>query len=217
MATGFILAYSYNTTKDRGDVSVNTQYFEKEDSYRYELIEQQERNKELLEEANALQKKIRNYEKSFASSEAEYKELVKQAEDLRLLIGDIAGTGSGIRITLKDGDYDPMSINPNDYIVHESHIFKVLNELKISGAQAITINGQRLLANSYIKCNGPVITIDGKQFPAPFIIEAVGKPQVLTQALKLVGGVMDQLLNDNIVVTLEEVQKLQMPSINEEG
>ena len=77
-----------------------------------------------------------------SNSEAEYKELVKQAEDLRLLIGDIAGTGSGIRITLKDGDYDPMSINPNDYIVHESHIFKIVNELKISGAEAIAINGR---------------------------------------------------------------------------
>ena len=77
-------------------------------------------------------------------------------------------------MTLKDADYDPIEQNPNDYIVHESHIFRVVNELRISGAQGIAINGQRITSNSYIKCTGPVITIDGRTFPAPFVIEAIG-------------------------------------------
>ena len=63
-----------------------------------------------------------------------------------------------LKLRYDDGEYDPSVANPNDYIVHESHIFKVINELKISGAEAIAINGQRLKANSYISCNGPVIT-----------------------------------------------------------
>lgn len=216
ITTGFILSYSYNLSKDRKSSTMDSQYFAHEDSYREDLIEQQERNKELLEEANAIQDKIRQYEKSFTASEEQYDSLVEQAEDLRLLLGDINGVGKGIRVTLKDGDYDPTLLNPNDYIVHESHIFKVLNELKISGAEAIAINGQRLLANSYIKCNGPVITVDGNQYPAPFVIEAIGNPDILVPAFKLAGGVMDQLLNDNIVVTLEEEQKLSMPSLKAE-
>ncbi len=125
--------------------------------------------------------------------------------------------GKGIRITLQDGDYDPKSLNPNDYIVHESHVFKLLNELKISGAQAIAINGQRVMANSYIRCNGPVITIDGTQHPAPFVIEAVGDSDTLIASLNLNGGVVDQLLNDYIVVSLEEHQKLTMPRVKVES
>lgn len=216
ITTGFILGYSYNLSRDRHPNSINSQYLAQEDFYREELIAQQERNKELLDEATVLQEKIRRYEKLYSASEEQYNSLVKQAEDLRLLLGDIEGVGKGVRVTLKDGDYDPTSLNPNDYIVHESHIFQVLNELKISGAQAVTINGQRLKANSYIKCNGPVITIDGQQYPAPFVIEATGNPKVLIPALKIVGGVMDQLINDNIVVTLAEEQQLKMPSVKAE-
>jgi len=215
---GFIIGYSYNQAKDnRNAGSIDSELFEQEDSYREELITQQERNKVLAEEANSLQEKIRKYEKSFVADEKANKKLVEEAEDLRLLIGDLPAEGKGIRIILQDGDYDPKSANPNDYIVHESHVFKLLNELKISGAQAIAINGQRVLANSYIRCNGPVITIDGKQHPAPFIIEAVGDSQTLVSSLNLNGGVVDQLLNDNIVVSLEENQKLSMPKVKVES
>lgn len=218
ITTGFIIGYSYNQAKDnRQTSSIKSELFEQEDTYREELIEQQERNKELTEEANKLQEKIRNYEKDFALNEKESKQLVQEAEDLRLLLGDLSSEGKGIRITLQDGDYDPKSVNPNDYIVHESHVFKLLNELKISGAQAIAINGQRVMANSYIRCNGPVITIDGKQHPAPFVIEAIGDSTTLRASLNLSGGVVDQLLNDNIVVSLEENQKLTMPNVKVES
>jgi len=218
VTTGFIIGYSYNQAKDNREAgTINSELFEQEDSYREELITQQERNKELTEELNSLQEQIRKYEKSFASDEKDYKKLVEQAEDLRLLLGELKSDGKGIRITLQDGDYDPKSLNPNDYIVHESHVFKLLNELKISGAQAIAINGQRVMANSYIRCNGPVITIDGTQHPAPFVIEAVGDSDTLMASLNLNGGVVDQLLNGNIVVSLEEHQKLTMPRVKVES
>ncbi|MEL3960436.1 DUF881 domain-containing protein [Lysinibacillus endophyticus] len=214
ISTGFMIGYSYNLAKD--EVKMNSNYLEQEESYREELISQQERNKELTEELIALQTKRREYEKDFAENEEEYEHLLKEAENLRLLLGEIPAHGEGIRVTLKDGEYNPNSTNPNEYIVHESHVFNVINELKVSGAEAISINGQRLKSNSYIRCNGPVITIDGKQYPAPFIIEAVGDQETLISALKITGGVFDQLLNDRIVVTIEENDYIQMPSINDE-
>ena len=218
ITTGFIIGYSYNQAKDdKMSSSLNSQLFAQEDSYREELIDQQERNRELSQVSSRLQDEIREYEKKFASNENEYEQLVEEAEDLRLLLGDVTGEGRGIRVTLQDGEYDPTSVNPNDYIVHESHVFKVLNELKISGAQAIAINGQRLMANSFIQCNGPVITIDGKHHPAPFVIEAVGDSATLSASLNLKGGVMNQLLNENIVVTLEENQQLVMSKVKVES
>ncbi|KOY82587.1 DUF881 domain-containing protein [Lysinibacillus macroides] len=218
ITTGFIIGYSYNQAQDKREAgTIDSELFEQEESYREELIAQQERNKELSEELNSLQEQIRKYEKSFAADEKAYQKLVEQAEDLRLLLGELKGEGKGVRITLQDGDYDPKSFNPNDYIVHESHIFKLLNELKISGAQAIAINGQRVMATSYIRCNGPVITIDGTQHPAPFVIEAIGDAKTLLASLNLNGGVVDQLLNDNIVVSLEESQKLTMPKVKVES
>lgn len=192
-------------------------YYQKENTYRQELIEQQERNKELTDEVNSVEKKIRAYEKEFASNEEQYEQYIEEAERLRLLLGTTPGEGEGIKLTLEDGEYDAASTNPNDYIVHDSHIFKVINELKIAGAEAIAINGQRLKTNSYISCNGPVITVDDKQHPAPFVIEAVGKQSVLIASLELAGGVFDQLLNERVIVTLEKSDRIQMPSVNEEN
>lgn len=214
ITTGFIIGYSYNLTKD--EKKINNTYLQQEESYREELIDQKERNKELMDELNHLQEQIRKYEKNFASNEEESQKLVEEANKLRLVLGEIPSQGQGIKVTLKDGEYDTKTTNPNEYIVHESHIFMVINELKISGAEAISINGQRLKTNSYISCNGPVITIDGKQYPAPFVIEAIGDADSLISSLKLVGGVFDKLLNDRIVVTIEKSEQIQMSSVNAE-
>lgn len=211
--TGFIIGYSYNLSKDNRQITSSpTLYTQQQDAYREELIEQQERNKELAEELDEILETIRKYEKEYTTNEERYDELVEKAERLRILMGELPVTGKGISVTLRDDDYTGVT-NPNDYIVHESHVFNVINELKISGAEAIAINGQRLKTNSYISCNGPVITIDGNQYPAPFVIEAVGDQNGLIGALEIGGGVFDQLLNDNIVVTVEKKEQIVMPSI----
>ncbi len=211
--TGFIIGFSYNLSKDdRKTGSVSSIYVQQGEVYREELIEQQERNKELAEELDTLHETIRNYEKEFATTEEHYELLVEEAEQLRILLGELPAVGKGIAVTLRDNEYNGVG-NPNHYIVHESHIFTVINELKISGAEAIAINGQRLKTNSYISCNGPVITIDGNQYPAPFVIEAVGDQASLMAALEMAGGVVDQLLSDNVVITLEKKEQILMPSI----
>ena len=215
LVLGFILAFSYSISSENTEELVSSQFNEQE-KYKEELILQKERNKELTEEMNDKQQAIRDIEQSLVDSEGNIEGLVNEAEMLRLLIGDITSQGKGIAVSLEDGAYDPSQENPNDYIVHESHVFKVINELKISGAEAISINGQRLHANSFIRCTGPVITVDGNIFPAPFTIEAVGDPSVLLASVNLGGGIVDQLTSDNIVVTVEEKSKIMMPALRDE-
>lgn len=215
---GFILAFSYRTFgKDAKQERISSSALVAEEAYREELIEQQERNRELSDEIGVKQEEIQAYEHSFLTQEEDHAHLVEEAQDLRLLLGVVPAKGQGIRVTLMDAEYDPIEQNPNDYIVHESHVFKVMNELKISGAQGIAINGQRIKKNSYIKCTGPVITIDGKNFPAPFVIEAIGEMETLHESLHIKGGVIDRLILDNIVVTTEQVKNLQLSALGEES
>lgn len=218
LVLGFMLAFSYRTIGSKQQVldSEQTNLFQQEEQYRADLINQQERNKELTNELLEKQKKVHSFEQEFSEKEKNHAVLVEKARDLRLLLGDTPSKGAGVKVTLEDADYDPSIQNPNDYIVHESHVLRVINELKIAGAQGMTINGQRINSNSYIKCTGPVIMVDGRTFPAPFIIEAVGDPKVLSPALHLKGSVIDGLLRDNIVVTLEEMKEVQLPAIRDE-
>lgn len=218
LVLGFILAFSYRTLGSNQEAdALESSVFLKEEAYREELISQQERNKELTDEIAAKQEEIREFERSFSTREEDHAILVDKARDLRLLLGAIPAVGQGVIVTLKDADYDPIEQNPNDYIVHESHVLRVVNELRISGAQGIAINGQRITANSYIKCTGPVITIDGRTFPAPFVIEAIGDMDVLTSSLYLKGGVIDGLIRDNIVVTTEQSKEIRLSALRDES
>ena len=212
IVTGFIVGYSYNLAKDNRQENNSNLSYQSSNTYQEELIDQQERNKQLQDELAALESQIREYEQQFSNADVTYDEQLKEANQIRLLLGDLESHGEGIRIQLNDGNYDGVS-NPNNYVVHESHIFSLLQELKIAGAEAIAINGQRLKPNSYISCNGPVITVDGQQYPAPFVVEAVGNPNTLLTALEIPGGMVDQLLMDNVVVELSEDDDISMLAV----
>lgn len=219
LVLGFIMAYSFSLSQAEKKQSGYTggAFFEQEERFRGQLIDQQERNKDLRAELEEKQAAVQKYEQSFSDGPDRFSDYADEAESLRRYVGALPVEGDGLKVTLQDGEYDGNSENPNDYIVHESHVFQVINELYISGAQAISVNGQRIDGNSYIVCTGPVITVDGVQYPAPFTIEAIGKSDVLESSIKLSGGVMDQLLNDNIIVTLDMGQKISMPAMLSES
>ncbi|MFK4998043.1 DUF881 domain-containing protein [Bacillus sp. N9] len=138
--------------------------------------------------------------------------MAEEAEKYRMFLGKIKVQGPGIVITLEDGEFKSEG-NVNDYLVHEQHVFAVINELFISGAQAIAVNGQRIKHDSYIVCMGPVITVDGNPYPAPFKITALGDADVMASAVTLNGGVRDQLVNDNITFTLEKKKQMVIEPI----
>jgi len=214
---GFLLSFSYSLTKDQ--FLQNEQppisperYGAQEEKLRKELIMIQEANINLGSELDEKQTIVREYEENLAKEE-DLTSLASQAEELRLILGKVPVKGPGVTITLEDGQYDPSIININDYLVHEHHVFSVIYELYVAGAEAVSINGQRIQHNSYIVCNGPVITIDGVQYPAPFTIAAIGVPDTLGAALIIPGGVRDQLVNDQINFTLEENSSIAMESV----
>ncbi|WP_203332544.1 DUF881 domain-containing protein [Planococcus beigongshangi] len=219
LVLGFILSYSYSNSllAEPSEENFLSSDFEKEERYREELIEQLERNKTLREEMQVKQEELQNYESSFSDGAEAVSDMATEAEKLRRYVGLMPVEGTGLKIVLEDGEYNGQSANPNNYIVHESHVFQVIHELYISGAEAIAVNGQRIHANSTIICTGPVIEVDGVQYPAPFTIEAIGKPDVLSASFELSGGVLDQLVNDNIVVTMDEGLAIQMPALLSES
>ncbi len=213
LVLGFIMAFSYHLTQletQQAKPDMTDSQYKETLSLRNELIAQEETNRKLQKELNQKQAKVQKNEKELAKEAADFNSLAKDAEKYRMFLGKVKVKGKGVKITLADGAYDPNQDNVNNYLVHEHHVFKVVNELYISGASAVSINGQRLTSRSYIVCNGPVITVDGVPHPAPFVISAIGDPDVLASSINLSGGVKDQLVNDNIVFALEKVNEIVM-------
>ncbi|MCA1029981.1 DUF881 domain-containing protein [Bacillus timonensis] len=217
LVLGFIVTFSYQFTKEEAaQGKVTDRQWKKEFDIRNQLIKQNEKNRELQQELLAKQEKVQKIEEDLANKEQEqiYFNLVEDVEKYRMFIGEIKVKGPGVAVTLQDASYVPTDVaDANNYIVHESHLFKVITELYISGAQAVSVNGKRLTHNSYLFCNGPVVTIDGDQYPAPFVIEAIGDPDVLMPALYIKNGVNDQLVQDNIEVKIEKKVEIVMDPI----
>jgi uncharacterized protein YlxW (UPF0749 family) len=211
-----MIAFSYHFTQlenqsEKQEMSDNQ--YEKTLTLRNQLIAQEETNRKLQKELNQKQEKVLKNEKELAKEAQVFQNLAEDAEKYRMFLGKVKVKGKGVKVTLSDGAYDPNEDNVNNYLVHEQHVFKVVNELYISGATAVAINGQRLTSQSYIVCNGPVITVDGVPHPAPFIISAIGEQDVLFSSLNLSGGVKDQLVNDNLIFTLEKENEMVLNPI----
>ncbi|WP_322619383.1 DUF881 domain-containing protein [Bacillus fonticola] len=212
---GFIIAFSYERATETTPVPEQTgREWERTYALRNQVVTEEERTRELQQQLREKQQEIRSIEKDLAEDQELFFNLVEDAEKYRMYLGLVDVKGPGVTVTLADSEYDPEDDgNVNDYIVHEGHVFQVINELYTSGATAVSINGQRISQNSYIVCDGPVITVDGVQYPAPFEISAIGDAEVLTAALNLTGGVKDQLVNDNVQFTLQTYDELQMDAI----
>ncbi len=217
--TGFIISLSYQFANQTPNSHViSERQWKKEDELRNQVLFEQSINRSLAEELREIQTKISKIEEEMAFQEKTYFNLVEDLDKLRMVTGAVGVKGSGIEVTLTDAAYVPDGENPNFYIVHESHIQKVVHELLVTQAEAIAINGQRISNRSYIQCVGPVIRIDGITSFAPFVITAIGDADKLHDSLNLPGGVKEQLLFDQIEVKIEKKDLLQMePYLSDRG
>ena len=147
--------------------------------------------------------------KSVNGSDPELQKLYKMA-------GFTAETGPGIMITLVDNknqkDKNDSHADPNSGKLQADDILKLVNELKAAGAQALSINDQRLILTSEIITAGPTILVNQTRLTQPVVIKALGNPDLLMSALKIRGGILEYLDFFNIKVTLDKQPKLSIPA-----
>ena len=84
--------------------------------------------------------------------------------------------------------------------------------VKAAGAEAISINDQRLIGTSEIRCSGPTITVNGKIFAPPFIIKAIGDTKTLHSSLTMRGGVVESLKYWGIEVKIQDEAHITVPA-----
>jgi uncharacterized protein YlxW (UPF0749 family) len=150
-----------------------------------------------------------------ASESAAIASLNRELERLRLLAGLSAVRGPGVTVTMDDSTRPKSrSEDPNVYLIHDDDLLKVVNELRAAGAEAISINGQRLTSVSEIRCAGPTISINGTRVAPPIVISAIGDPHTLEGSLKLRGGVVDQLSLWGIEVKVRRETDVLVPAFD---
>lgn len=110
-------------------------------------------------------------------------------EDLKDPAGLVPRSGPGLSISLSDSPEELLDeavahdVRLSQLVVHQQDIQAVVNALWAGGATAVTVAGQRIVSTTGIKCEGPVVQLQGVPYPQPYVIEAVGDPVELSAAL----------------------------------
>ena len=131
-------------------------------------------------------------------------------ERINFLAGTTAVKGPGVIVSIEDSKkIISNSDNTNLYIIHDEDILKVINELRAAGAEAISLNDQRLISTSEIRCAGPTISVNNTRVAAPFVIKAIGNAK---DAIKMRGGVAETLSVWGIQVDIKKDNNIVIPA-----
>lgn len=153
----------------------------------------QQENDGLRTQIRDHQRRITEFENAIQDEDESIKLIHEQLERARTIAGltDVEGPGVIVTIDVKH------TLNWGaDAIVQDIHfndLLKLVNELNAAGAEAISINDERIIATTEIRSAGNFIVINTNRYNTPFEIKAIGNPETLEASLKLLGGVTDEL------------------------
>ena len=172
-----------------------------ENNLRAEVLKYKEKYDNLLRETEEIDKELQQQIEKATENNSELEEAKNQINEGNRIIGLTEVTGPGVVINVADSDIDPNTvIDSSKLLVHDSDILKIVNELKNAGAEAISVNGQRVILTTSIICGGNIINVNGEKIGSPFEIKAIGSPEALAN-LSRTGGWLSILRDRGIKVS----------------
>ena len=178
-----------------------------------EILKISERYNNLYEQLDKLEAKLEKERENSASNNSNLATLEENIKEKNVSLGLTEVTGTGVKIILKDGSTSTINNflqNTSDLLVHDGDLLQVVNELFNAGAEAISINGQRIVSTTSIECDGNVIKINGTKTGAPFEILAIGYPEQLS-GISRPGGYVEVLISRGVDVNLTKQNSVKIP------
>ncbi len=177
------------------------------------LTNETDKNRKLEQQLDQYKRDIDEMRRLMGEDGTISEAVLSQLQNAEVLAGTVAVVGPGVSVMMDDmGGMPAGSADPNQFVIHDSDILQVLNELRDAGAEALSINGQRVLANTEVRCAGNVLSINNERTSAPFEIRAIGDPQKLASGLLMRGGVADTFQQLGIEVKVTQLQQLEVPA-----
>ncbi len=207
---GFITGAQFKQNQGSSDIITIRSLYEDQKSIQNEQIEIERLNKSLIDLSEKLE--------SYYGEEYDVDDIIDSLEhDLkinRILAGQEERRGPGIRIRMEDSLQYEEGQNLNNFIIHNSDILQIINDLRGAGAERIAINGVPVVWNSKIDCNGATIKIGREIFAPPFIIEAIGDPERLESILMAPESIIQLMRLWDIQIYISKKSNISIKGIN---
>jgi uncharacterized protein YlxW (UPF0749 family) len=167
------------------------------------LDELDDRTQRLEDEKRGLEQQRDELENSSDQAEEARKQTVEKERQLGILAGTVPAQGPGITMTIQD----------TKGTVESDMLLDAIQELRAAGAEAIQVNGVRVVAGTYLADSGKGVSVDGNKINAPYRFKVIGKPQDLEPALNIPGGVVQTLEKEQATVTIERSTKIVVDAL----
>lgn len=167
------------------------------------LDELDDRTQRLEDEKTRLDSQRSELESSSDQAEEARKQTQEKEQQLGILAGTVAAEGPGITLTITD----------SSGAIESDMLLDAIQELRAAGAEAIQVNGVRVVADSYFSGSGSDMRIDGTKVAAPYVFKVIGKPEDLEPALNIPGGVVQTLEKEQATATVQRSGKIVVDAL----
>jgi uncharacterized protein YlxW (UPF0749 family) len=182
-------------------------------------IEQLEAEQTVLKQEIAdLRRQIKVQQEQAARDKAAFAEISASLRQEQLTSGLAALAGPGVKVTLDDSTSKTIPAGQEEnYIVHEYDLRDVLNVLWASGAEAVSLNDERIVATTSIYCVGSTILVNNTRLSPPYVFHAIGDPESLAAGLReqtALPMLKHRVQNYSIQYRVEVLEEVTVPAFN---
>ncbi len=162
-----------------------------------------------LEEVEARLEEVRTQATTNSGVDMEKENEIKKNNEL-LGLTEVKGSGVIIRLDENREANEEEIIDVNSYLVHDGDLIHIVNELYNVGADAISINGKRIVNTTSIMCDGNIIRVNGEIVGVPIEIKAICYPQALYNLTRK-GGYLSLMVSGGVIVEIENSDDITIP------
>ena len=212
---GILITSNFNFSRTGTRVFLNAKQYQDQYNYKNTLLNQ---INELRDNYFDLQSKIGKLSNDKSNEDLE-KELKKELDNARIISGEEDVEGPGIKIVLND-DTDKFNgtVIQSEYdllkLIHNYDVSYVVNDLQLAGAEAISVNGQRIASTTEIYRIGAFIRVNGVQVASPFYIDAIGDKDKLKDYMMSSNNYLYTMINRGIKVKLTQNSNIKINGYN---
>lgn len=183
----------------------------REAELRTELASWKSKYQETNQKYEEVAQKVDEYKENKQSNQETKKLVDEELAQVNMNLGTTTVQGEGIEITLRDTeDEDIRKITSDDLLL-------IVNSLKNAGAEAISINEERIVNMSdIVDINGTFIKVNGQRISEPYIVKAIGNQSYLESALIGNGGPVDEMKKLEQDVSVEKSNKIKIEKYNKD-
>lgn len=210
---GLVLALQFRSVQNNLDGIAPAQ---KASELALELKKIREEKQQLLNEVTSLEAKIKAIEDSEAKEDVLVKNISDELEKYKIIAGLKSVKGSGVVVVVDDPPKDPETYFDESLIMYNYDLLlSVVNKLNEAGAEAVSINEQRIVSKTEISLAGSNVNINSVPTAPPFIIKAIGDKDTLEATLNIRFGIVYTMREQyNLQISVKKQDEIVIPRYN---